>query len=253
MSEKLANADDSLFFGLIITLVAITIPLTTDDLAKFFVPILPTINSSLYIDPVIYSLFVKTIIFVAVTISAVTRYYASIMGAIEPDKSRKWRYWSLEFMILALASVIAIGLFATATYLIPSNNPKNTGLISTAVLVFTTTSTVYASIFLLIQRLETRVLGFYSKYMVIPKNSKPIIAFALGSLCIIFSVIPLITIIWLSQFLKFSSVELIAIIISISAVIATFAISAINLVETYKIWAYTKKIALANETEDYAI
>ena len=120
-SEKLATTDDSLFFGLVITLVILSIPLPTGDLSQFF-NLANYINPAFpIIDAAIFPLVATGVLFIAFSVSAVSRYYGAIMFVFDPKRSMKLRYLSMQSFIFGLAWFLAIGFYTIAAWFIPSD------------------------------------------------------------------------------------------------------------------------------------
>ncbi|NLE04777.1 MAG: hypothetical protein GX638_08255, partial [Crenarchaeota archaeon] len=175
-SEKLAVKDDSLFFGLIVSLIVLTIPLPTDDISRFFIPLFDNIN------PGLSTLIIKTILFVILTISALARYYAAMQLEIEQSKdwrtANKWRYVSLETMLLGLTFILYFAIMGFSGWFLPSKVSSNINTIPIIILVLSTALLVTSDVILIVERIENKVLSFYKIKQLISQDSKQLIPLA---------------------------------------------------------------------------
>jgi hypothetical protein len=231
-SKKLSVTDDSLFFGLIVTLTVLTIPLQTDNISRFFTPVIANI------DPDLFTLVLKTIVFTIFGVSAFSRYYAAIH--LEPDEETKaqlWRYVSIESLALGLAFVLVFGIVGFAGWFLPVKIEPGSTQLAIIILVFSSALLVVSASILLVERLEKRLLGFYKSKGLISKEGKRYLPLAFGVIGTGLGLFIIFLVFLLMNLFSFSAVEVISFIISCVAILGTFA-NSVRLLRLYKNQGY---------------
>ncbi len=227
-SEKLSITDDSLFFRLIVTLTVLTIPLQTDNISRFFAPILANI------DPDAFTMVIKAIVFAIFGVSALSRYYAAIhLEPNEEAKAQLWRYVSLESLILGLAFVLVFGIIGFAGWFLPVKMESGTAQLAIIILVFSSAILMTCASILLVERLERKLLGFYKSKGLISKEGKQYLPLAFGVVGIGLGLLIIVLIFLLLNLVRFSAIEIISFIISGVAILGTFG-NSVRLLRLYK-------------------
>jgi hypothetical protein len=149
--EFKVTGEDSLFFGLLISLVILFLTLPRNDIAKFFV----SLNSSTATYSATVIQFIGLVFFV---ISGISRYLA-IMSSQKPS-SQTYRYFSLEFLIVSFEFILTV--FIINTFAIFSNSA----------LFATMGFTILSFCIIGMSVIERKALIFYESRQLIPINSR---------------------------------------------------------------------------------
>jgi hypothetical protein len=171
--DKLVDAEDQLFFGVVISFFIFFITLPVNDFSTFLQNSFnATTENADYIAQTVTYFGIVLFLF-----SALTRYYA-IVG--NQHHSKKCRYLSIEGLMFTLNSTIVL-VFVNATFAFPSL-PRPIGIVVTVASLTLTMA--------LMNILEKRVLSFYqsrdfiTKKLVFPFSSSIFLSIFLAISCV---------------------------------------------------------------------